>query len=141
MNVRRGRYGKLLVTTVAVASLAACLPIPVDYYAKGARENVSPKTADKIQRCVSTKEDILLMLGEPDLVSKDERRFGYGWGKTKILWIVPGGNIGLGGGWSTSYEGGISESTRSYLLEVSFDENDLVTEVSLVKKWSSHTLP
>ena len=132
MTARLRPLGTHLATAVALISLAACLPIPVDYHKKGVRQNVSPDTVDKIQRCVNTKEDILLMLGEPDFASDDGRRIGYRWTKAKLILVSA---PLFGGGTETS------EFTSTYVLEISFDESNLVTQVSLAKKSSSHTPP
>ena len=45
----------------------------------------------------TTKEEVFLMLGEPDEVSSDECRMAYRWTKVKALWAVGGyGSVAAG---------------------------------------------
>ena len=77
---------------------------------------------------MSTKEDVLLQPGEPDFASEDERRLGYGWTEAKVFLIVAS---------PLSGEIGSTKITGTRILEVLFDESNLVTQVRVVRKWGS----
>ena len=73
----------------------------------------------------TTREEILLVLGEPDFVSEDGRRFGCLWSKVKAIWAI----ASYGG------SGAAGEITRSYLIETSFDRSNRVSDVCLRREW------
>jgi hypothetical protein len=105
--------------------LAGCIIIPVDYHAAGSRHNVTVNSTNVFRPGVTTREEVLLRLGEPDFVSEDGRRFGYFWTKVKAIWVVASyGGSGAGG-----------ECTKSYLIETSFDPGNRLSDVRLLKKW------
>ena len=115
----------LLAAVLCCVVLAGCLVIPVDYHATGSRHNITPQSTNTLRIGMTTREDVLLALGEPDFVSEDGRRFGYLWTKVKAIWAVASyGGSGTGG-----------EITRSYLIETSFDPSNRVSDVRLLKEW------
>ena len=120
---------RITLSAAALVALTACIIIPVNYHDVGVRHNVSEKTSAKLQAGITTKRDIFLLLGEPDFVSEDEDRIGYAWTKVKmiILWASYGG-------------GGGEEVKRSYILEISF-ENDLVRDARIIKDWGPQVVP
>ena len=77
---------------------------------------------------MSTKEDVLLQPGEPDFASEDERRLGYGWTEAKVFLIVAS---------PLSGEIGSTKITGTRILEVLFDESNLVTQGCVVRKWGT----
>ena len=126
----RTRLASLALALAAAGMLAGCLVIPVDYYSAGSRSNLNTKTGSKLQPGVTTKEDVFLLLGEPDQVSEDGQRLGYAWSKVKAIWIVASYGGGAGG-----------EAEKSYLLLISFDASNRVSRASLVKQWGSEVMP
>lgn len=115
------------VTMIAALSLlAGCLIIPVSYYPTGSRHNVAPGTTDVLHPGVTTKEELLLMLGEPDFVSEDGQRLGYAWRKIKVVFLAQVSSELLG---------------RRYLLEASFDAHNRLVETRLLKEWEWFPLP
>jgi outer membrane protein assembly factor BamE (lipoprotein component of BamABCDE complex) len=121
----RGRLVALsLALAVALSGPAGCLIVPVNYTAAGSRNNVRTQTANTLRPGVTTREDVLLVLGEPDLASEDGRRLGYAWSKVNAIWFVASYGGGAGG-----------EIQRSYILEVSFDAGDRVAAVRILKEW------
>jgi hypothetical protein len=115
----------LLVAVLCGIVLAGCLIIPVDYHATGSRRNVRVESTNALLLGLTTREEILLTLGEPDFASEDGRRFGYLWTKVKAIWAV----ASYGG------SGAAGEITKSYLLETSFDSTNRLSDVRLLKKW------
>ena len=114
---------------LALLSLTACIIIPVDYHARGVRHNVSQDSGSKLQKGVTTKADVFLLLGEPDFVSEDGQRIGYAWTKVKALLI-----------WASYGGGGGEELQRSYILEIKFT-NYRVDEAAIIKQWGPQVSP
>ncbi len=123
---RRARLSSWRRAAPAVVALllAGCLIIPTDYTAPTSRHNVTADTAAKLQPGVTTKEEVLLQLGEPDVASSDERQLGYRWTMVRAIWFVGGYGGGAGG-----------TVTKSSLLQLSFDEHDVLTGLQVVDKW------
>ena len=115
---------------VFLSLTSGCLLIPTDYHDVGVRHNINEKTPDLFKPATSTKEEILLKLGEPDFASDDGRRIGYAWTKVKALLIV----ASTGGS-------GVAEFKRSYVLQVSFDDCNRVSNFNLIKEWGECISP
>ena len=118
------RNANLVVAVVCALLSAGCLIIPVDYFATGSRHNITSESTNTLSVGVTTREEVLLTLGEPDFVSVDGRRFGYLWSKVKAIWFV--------GGYGAAAAG---EVVRSYLIEISFDPCSRVSAVRFKKQW------
>ena len=123
------RLGLVTMATGA-AFLAGCLIIPVDYHAAGSRHNVSPRTSARLEPGVTTKEEVLFKLEEPDFASEDGQRIGYAWTKVKAIWFVASYSTATGG-----------EIQRSYVLEAAFDASNRVSRVRLLKTWGPGVTP
>jgi outer membrane protein assembly factor BamE (lipoprotein component of BamABCDE complex) len=123
----RTRTDRWLVPA-AIALLAGCIVIPVDFHAAGSRHNVNAEVQPKLQVGVTTKEDVFLLLGEPDFVSEDGQRLGYKWSKVNALVV-----------YGAYYTGGVAEIQRSHLLFVSFDADNRVAQVGVLSAWGSGT--
>ncbi len=113
--------------------LSGCLIIPVDYYRTGSRHNLNTKTPEKLQEGTTTKEDVFLLLGEPDVAYGDGQSLRYYWRKMKGFWAVAVG--ATGGGVGGAAAGG--QIGRRYELAVSFDSSNRVSQVQLLKYWES----
>ena len=124
------RFG-LVAMTAGLLLLGGCLIIPVNYHTPGSRHNVSGQTTNLFQIGISTREDILLALGEPDFASADGQRLGYRWSKVEALLIVASyGGAGSG-----------AELVHSYLIEASFDPSNRVSRVRFLKQWGESVTP
>jgi outer membrane protein assembly factor BamE (lipoprotein component of BamABCDE complex) len=118
--------------TIAAATIAAgCIALPTDYRAADSRENVSAKTSVRLQPGVTTIEDVLLLLGEPEYVSDDGRRIGYAWARVNAIIIII----------STGPGAGVLEVQRSHLVQISFDSDGRVTNVALREHWGPQVPP
>lgn len=113
-----------LVTGVASTMLlSGCIVIPADFYAYGSRHNVTVETGSKLKPGITTREEVLLMLGEPDYgYNDDELILAYKWEKVRAI-AVAGGPGGAGVGAIVKYN----------QLNIKFDENDRVSEVGLIE--------
>jgi outer membrane protein assembly factor BamE (lipoprotein component of BamABCDE complex) len=85
------------------------------------------KTLASIKEGTTSKEDILMMLGEPDRVTNNERLFSYWWqeesGAVGVI-AVPGAGGRIG-----------DDSTKhTYSLYIEFDENNIVKWFEIKKK-------
>jgi hypothetical protein len=110
---------RMAVVIGMLAIISGCLLIPVDYHTPGSRHNISPDVRSKLVPGVTSKEEVLLMLGEPDYVSEDGQDLGYAWSKVKLIVVVaaPGGG------------GDIGEWGKDYVLHIVFDANNRVAEI------------
>ncbi len=124
----RSPWWRWVAPALLALLLAGCLVIPTDYTAPTSRHNVTADTAAALQPGVTTKEDVLLQLGEPDVASSDERQLGYRWTMVRAIWFVGGYGGGAGG-----------TVTKSSLLQLSFDEHDVLTSLQVVDKWGGDT--
>jgi outer membrane protein assembly factor BamE (lipoprotein component of BamABCDE complex) len=101
---------------IACCSLAGCLIIPTDFYKDYSRKNIAEEPPSAIIPGKTTREDVLLSLGEPDKKSQDEPEFWYTSTKVKAIW----GTYGGGG-----------EYIKNYIHIISFDKNGLVEALRL----------
>ena len=76
------------------------------------------KTLASIKEGVTGKEDILMMLGEPDRVLEKERFFQYWWRETGICRYYAWGGI----------------IKKTYSLHIYFDENNTVKKFEIKEK-------
>jgi len=127
---RRGPFGA--VVTVALLC-AGCLVVPTGEWATSrnpTRGRIERGALDTIQPGVTTREDVLLRLGEPDATLRDERLFGYCWSMNVAVFIplVSGPATGL---------------PRRYLLLIEFDEEGRVkrSELKSAFLWTEASLP
>jgi len=113
----------LLFSFLALCILCtSCVVIPVDYHEPGSRRNVSGETVERIVVGVTTEDDVVLELGEPDEVSIDQSSIRYRWSKVKVLWEF--GAPPITGG----------SMTKDYDLLINFDVNNIVSK----REFSSH---
>jgi hypothetical protein len=114
-----------LLASLAAASLAACIviPIPVDH-TKG--RAVDPqKTAIEIG--ASTREEIIAHAGEPDAVWEEERIIAYSWKHANWLLIMAAG--GPGGA-----VGGAGYVYGDWMLLIQFDTSGRVARADRVER-------
>jgi len=93
------RCGWRLALLLALAyCLTGCLIIPTPHADSGyARTNIGQHTPEQFVPGRTTREDIIVALGEPDAVSRDERQLAYRFEKVIALWIVAAASQGAGG--------------------------------------------
>jgi outer membrane protein assembly factor BamE (lipoprotein component of BamABCDE complex) len=121
------------LAAIGALLLAGCLVIPVDYYKTGSRHNLNTKTPEKLQVGMTTKEEVFLLLGEPDVVYENGQNLRYHWRKVKAFWSVAVAPTG-GGVAAAGTEG---EIDRQYVLSVDFDSSNRVAQIQLLKHWES----
>jgi len=115
---------KIFFAIVSLAPLltlgtAGCLVIPVPHSNSGyARTNVVAHTPEQFVPGQTTREAVILALGEPDAVSRDERELAYRSEKVVAVWIIAAASQGAGGA-----TGGDIYKNNFYIFE--FDPNGL----------------
>jgi len=105
-----------ILAVIVIFLILGCIPIPTpEHYAYELprRQNVDEEILMSIEINTTTKEDILLKIGEPDYADKERNIFLYRW-EMIVGYLVDG----CSGTSSPIYE-------RNLLL-IQFDENELV---------------
>ena len=103
--------------------LPACIIIPTPQHYVGGRFDIDYVTIDSVKPGTTSKEDVLLRLGEPDLVVKNERVLGYRWQKAQAYLFAGGPGAGAG-----------APIMTTYLLLLEFNEKDVLLRAELKSK-------
>ncbi len=111
------------IALLLIASLLASCWIPRNDWELDSRRNVTPGTTTTLQEGVGTATlaDVLLQLGEPDVVSEDGRRLTYQWTKIEGMFII-----------GAMYMGSARDVTRASAIEVTFDERGYLVSAELL---------
>ena len=123
----------LTFTAILLLFCAGCIPIPTgEFTGEGtsigrgiSRGGLDSKNLALIHPEATTKEEVLLNLGEPDFASQNERKFVYWWSTYQGIWVIPGPHLAGGGG---------AILNHLYLFLVEFDEKDIVKRFELKKR-------
>lgn len=107
----RSRAIILTGLVLSATFVTGCLIIPTDYYTDSSRQNVTDKPPETIIPGQTSREEVLLRLGEPDGASPDETELWYDAEKV-TAWLI----VGRSG----------DEIIRHYLLIIHFDRNGVV---------------
>jgi len=113
---------------LAVAVLIAGCPFPLPPgYTESSRENLSAETTERLVPGVTTREEVLLLLGEPDGVGPNDTWLAYGsvYGEGGSVFVICAGNSCGGAG---------AEKMKYGRLVVSFDESGLMTNAEFVSR-------
>ena len=79
--------------------MTGCVIIPTTHYDSGvARTNVNDHAQEQFLPGKTTRGDVIVALGEPDTISRDERLLAYRSEKVVAWWAFGGGYNGAGGG-------------------------------------------
>ncbi|HAM73083.1 MAG TPA: hypothetical protein DCM86_15710 [Verrucomicrobiales bacterium] len=102
------------------------LPLPLNRRAPETRQNLDPGVTNWMVRGSTTRQEVLLRLGEPDQVLLEDRWFRYHSDRVKwdILWIA-----GMGAG----AVGGDCELRRHLNLIIRFGDSGLVEEIQYLR--------
>lgn len=117
----------LVIGPVSTILLTGCIVIPMNAYDSESRSNVSAEILSQLKTGITTREEVLLMLGEPDYgYNDDELILVYKWQKIEgfSLIAIPysQGIFGGGGLFGTNYQ-----------LNIKFDEKNRLSDVGLIK--------
>jgi hypothetical protein len=106
--------------------LSGCIYVGSD----SSRANLNEETASKIIPGKTTRQDVVIMLGQPDEVLGDGKQFMYV-RKYEVALISPG-RLGAGKP--------LNPANR-YLLKVEFDEQDVVSRRNFIAPYELHDEP
>lgn len=128
--MRRGRVHRAVAMGLLfpVAALIAGCPLPLPPgYAASSRENLSAEVSGRLVAGVSTREDVLLLLGEPDGFDPNGAWLAYSsaYGHGGVVFVMCAGS-GCGGGGS--------EKMEYRRLIVSFDGRGLLRDANFVSR-------
>lgn len=130
--MRSARILRAGAVLAVVAVLCACpVPVPSGYEAFS-RENVPAEPMDWITPGVTTREDVLMQLGEADAAAADSSwlAFGSAYSEGGVVFVIAAGGGAAGAG---------SEHMEYRRLLVRFDDAGRVASVDLVTRgcWES----
>jgi hypothetical protein len=96
---------------------SGCIIIPTAEHGRDfpTRVRIEKKTLDLIVPGKTTRKEVLIQLGEPDVVMKKEQIFAYYWTLTAGYFIVGAG-----------YGGGAAPIGRTHIVLVEFDDRGIV---------------
>jgi len=111
----------LIVCTLAMSGCMAGMFPTIEHRSSrtGTRGEIPVKSIDFIQPGTTTRADVILALGEPDLVLDDDKWFAYRWVMTSGYWFVFV-YAGYSGG------GSMNECAKTYGLLIEFDDRGIV---------------
>ena len=113
-------------TMIVLFICGGCVIIPTPEHVLTGRWSIDQERLASIRTGVTNKEEVLLSLGEPDMVWKHERIFAYQW-NTVTGYLVVVGPPGRGG---TAVP--VTGNTYRFLIE--FDDRDIVKRFELRKQ-------
>jgi outer membrane protein assembly factor BamE (lipoprotein component of BamABCDE complex) len=107
---------KILVTLLLILFSSACMVIPTPEHRLGGRVPCDDEKTAFIVKEKTSKEEVLLKLGEPDLVLSKERVFVYRWEMVAAYFIV--------GGYGAGAMGPIQ---RPHFLIIEFNDKNIIS--------------
>ncbi len=111
------------ITMIVLFLCGGCVIIPTPEHVDVGRGSLGNERLASIRTGVTNKEEVLLSLGEPDMVWKHERIFAYRWV------MVSGYVVAVG---PSQVAGGAITNPHFFLIE--FDDRDIVKRVELRKQ-------
>jgi outer membrane protein assembly factor BamE (lipoprotein component of BamABCDE complex) len=106
---------KILFAFLLILFSAACVVIPTPEHRDRGRVPCDDENTTFMMKETTNKEEVLLKLGEPDLVLNQERIFVYRWEMVAAYFFVGGYGAGTGG-----------PIQRPHFLIIEFDEKNIV---------------
>jgi hypothetical protein len=122
-----------LLGAVGLLGTGCVLPIPTNRLPDCSRKDIRPETINDLVAGETTREEVLLRLGEPDVWSDDASQYRYHWERVKwdILWAIGG----YGGG-----AAGDIPVNKNYNLTVTFDTDGVMLERKFSEKYQASEL-
>ncbi len=108
------------------------LPIPNEKVIAG--DQMTNKELNFIRPGITTKEEVVERLDDPDVIWQEERIFAYNWQTTwgVLLWAVGYAHGGVAAG-----AGAEDIGQKNYVLLIRFDPNDRVERFEATKRSES----
>lgn len=116
---RKFRRGLFLLLSFFLSGCIV-IPIPRDAHPPETRQNIKPEGPSPIVPGQTTKDEVFLILGEPDEASEDGSRVAYYWLKTKATVFLVAFNFF-----------GVADWNKQYVFNITFDEKNVVLETTV----------
>lgn len=116
-----------IVLVLVAGALAGC-PVPIPrHYDATSRQNLGPEIQAALVPGVTTRAEVMLLLGEPDGAADDESWLAYGsiYSKGGVVFVLFAGSSGAGAG---------SEKIEYRRLVVTFDAQGVLREANFVSQ-------
>ncbi len=107
---------KILISLLIALFTGACIVIPTPEHRLGGRVPCDDEKTAFIVKDTTSKEEVLLKLGEPDLVLNQERIFVYRWEMVAAYFFVGGYGAGTGG-----------PIQRPHFLIIEFNDKNMIS--------------
>lgn len=121
---------KILITLLLILFFSACMVIPTPEHRIAGRVPCDDEKTTFIVKETTSKEEVLLKLGEPDLVLNQERIFVYRWEMVAAYFIVGG----YGGGAAGPIQ-------RPHFLIIEFNDRNIVNRHEVRASVFSSSVP
>ncbi len=133
ISLRRTLLGFELGCITLLAASCLVIPIPTNRVGDFSRKDIRPEAMDPLVAGQTTREQVLLRLGEPDEWSPDGSQYRYHWEKVKwdIFWIVAGGYSAVGGDIPIN---------KNHDLLISFDRSGVITSRTFTSAYQESEL-
>jgi outer membrane protein assembly factor BamE (lipoprotein component of BamABCDE complex) len=133
MFCRAGLSSLVALSLALVGGTLSGCPVPIPrHYDASSRQNLHPEILASLQSGVTTREDVILMLGEPDGAAEDESWLAYGsiYSKGGVIFVVAAGGGAAGAG---------GETVEYCRLVVTFDAHGVLQAADFVSRecWES----
>jgi len=107
---------KILLPFLLILFSSACIVIPTPEHRLGGRVPCDDEKTAFIVQDTTSKEEVLLKLGEPDLVLNQETIFVYRWEMVAAYFFIGGYGAGTGG-----------PIQRPYFLIIEFNDKNFIS--------------
>jgi len=121
---------KILGSLLLILFSAACMIIPTPEHRIAGRVPCDEEKTTFIMKETTSKEEVLLKLGEPDLVLNQERIFVYRWEMVAAYFIVGGYGAGAAG-----------PIQRPHFLIIEFNDRNFVSRHEVMASIFSSSTP
>jgi hypothetical protein len=124
--------GFLFIMIIPLLFIQGCIMLPIPSEKVIAGHQMTNKELNFIRPGITTKEEVVERLDDPDMIWQEERIFAYNWQTTwgVLLWVVAAG-YGYG-----DY-GAEDIGQKNYVLLIRFDPNDRVERFEATKRSKS----
>lgn len=117
------------LASIFLVALVGCVVIPTQEHLLEGRGKIDESDIAFLTVSKTTREDVLLRFGEPDLILNDQRIMIYHWKVSHGYWLIAGGFSAVGG-----------PIPNDYLFMLEFNEEDRLKRFERSKSMWSHTL-
>jgi outer membrane protein assembly factor BamE (lipoprotein component of BamABCDE complex) len=121
---------KILIAFLLILFASACMVIPTPEHRIAGRVPCDDEKTSFMMKETTSKEEVLLKLGEPDLVLNQERIFVYRWEMVAAYFIVGGYGAGAAG-----------PIQRPHFLIIEFNDRNFVSRHEVVASIFSSSTP